>query len=156
MFLITAYGCTAGEKEYDLINIFSLPAEAYDVKKLLLGTKDNQQLFFRLHKLYPSKELLKIYGDILSNDGWVKCVGKIEDWQFYQDLSSEAYPYTHELANYWAKDGEQKIALLTLRYYSKLLLDENTPDNDVQNIALLVQRNINLDNESSNLSINCE
>ena len=152
---LLASGCSAATANHNLLDMFAIPEKAYDTKKLNVSGKDNQQLFFRIVKPYPSTELLIQYGQPLERAGWTKCVGKMEAWDFHEDRSSNDQFLVHQIANYWINEKEKKLAVILIRYYSKQLKEDQKPDNDIQSVAVLVQRGLDLRQEIAALSLSC-
>lgn len=151
-----AGGCSATTANTDLLDIFIVPEKAYDTQKLNISGKDNQQLFFRIVNPYPSTELLASLGEPLKRAGWTRCIGKLEAWDFHEDRSSDDRLFVHQVANYWVNTKKEQLAVVFIRYYSKQLKKSRNPDNDVQNVAVLVQRGLDLRREIAALSLNCD
>lgn len=148
-------GCNTTTTNQGLVGIFDIPEKAYDVRKLNIGTKDNQQLFFRIVRPYPSTELLAKYGQTLDQAAWTRCFGKLESWDVHEDRSSTDQLLVHQIANYWIMRKEKKLAIISITYYSKMLIDRRKPDNDVQNVNVLMQQGLNLQREIDALSLKC-
>lgn len=136
--------------------MFVVPEMAYDVKRITLGAENNQQLFFRIRRQYPSKDILNSYNNDLKLAGWTKCVGGKESWDYHRDASLNDRPFVHQIAHYWINRTDEKLGIVIITYYSKQLGGKHQPDNDVQNVAVLVQRGVNLEKEISVLSLSCE
>lgn len=149
-------GCYANTAEKNLVSMFVVPEMAYDVKRITLGVENNQQLFFRIRRPYPSKDILNKYNNDLKLAGWTKCVGGKESWDYHRDASTSDHLFVHQIAHYWINRSEKKLAIIAITYYSKQMGEKQQPNNDEQNVAVLVQRDVNVDKERSTLSLSCE
>ena len=148
-------GCSISTDDENLLSTFSTPTGAYDIKKLQLGTRDNQQLFFRIKDSYPSMKSIDYFENIFVNEGWDKCFGISRNWIDFEDQSTEPHFYIHRVIRYWVQKEFSRMVVLSATYYSKTLADEKLPDNDIQNVALLVQANIDIEVELSRLQLSC-
>jgi hypothetical protein len=149
-------GCSDQPGPLELIDHYPIPNEARDVKKLKLHSENNQQIFFRVDKAYPSTEIIDYYSEFMKTEGWQKCKSGLDDWQSYLDGTSKEVTYNYEIANFWIKRKEEKLAMLVIKYDSRNLENNKVPDNNVQHISLLVQKDLNLEDEMSRMSINCD
>lgn len=152
--LITTIGCSVGAENYDLIDEFSVPESAYNVKKLTLGNSGAQQLFFQIREAYPSARVLDSYRDFLRSHGWMQCSGANKKWSSHEDKSSNPYLLVHKLSEHWVKRDDRKLLILSAMYYSKTLASER-PDNDEQRLIVWMQRVANLEKELSGLGVKC-
>ena len=87
--------------------------------------------------------------------GWTRCVGGKESWDYHRDASLNDRPFVHQIANYWINRTDEKLGIVIITYYSKQLGEKHQPDNDVQNVAVLIQRGVNVEKEISTLSLSC-
>lgn len=153
--LVLQVGCVDTANNYDLIGEFPVPENAQQVKKITLGSKNTQQLFFIITEKYPSVSVLEGYRDYLKKDGWIKCARAQEGWAFHEDLSGGRHHLVHQLTDYWISDNDKKLLILGAKYYSKER-SKDYPDNDEQRIIVWVQRTSDLQPELERLELNCK
>lgn len=156
VLLLVVAGCdSSNDGRYDLIDHFSVPAEAYDVKKLKLGYGDStQQIFFRVKESYPSLRVVNQYEEHLRKSGWAQCTGARKDWDSFEDASSVEPIHVHRVLQHWVNRKERLLLLLSATYTSKVDATKQ-PDNDVQNVVVWVQKTGNLQHEVDRLGIKC-
>ena len=126
------------------------------MEHLLLNTKSNQQRFYKLNKPYPSIDALNYYDQYFMEHGWIKCSGNMETWQSFLDATLEQEQLIHQIAHYWIQKPENKLSMVYLSYNSEKTLSTHVPDNDIQNVLILMQRDINLGTQLSHLSLDCD
>ena len=152
--LLCNYGCGTGNSSFDLIDEFSIPQNAKNLKKLNLGSSDVQQLYYELTNDYPSNSQLVIYKEYLNQKGWISCIGPNQDWWSYEDRSGKNTLFVHQNTSYWITTDRKKMLLLSATYYSEKLVNGN-PDNNTQRIILLVEKTDNLESQLKNLRVSC-
>ena len=54
---------------------------------MYLGSKENQQLFYRISEEYPSTNNLNSYDVVFEMERWEKCTSNIPEWDYYEDSS---------------------------------------------------------------------
>jgi len=153
LFLIECTGCVNGT---DMVDILPVHKDSYDIDKRIVGTKNNQQLFFRLNNEYPSHDVVNYYNKYFKEQSWKKCINKNSEWDSYVDTTVNPERVIHQLIRFWVKIDENKMSTLTIRYYSILGKKSAHPDNSTQNVFILIQNNLDdLMNKLPTPSINC-
>lgn len=153
--MATSLSCSSDANQHDLVDGFPVPEGAQEVKKLNLGTKNTQQLFFQVNEPYPSTRVIDMYRDHLNENGWKQCTAQAQGWTSHEDLSSDQHLLVHKLADYWVDQGGSKLLILSAMYYSTDLTKKN-PDNDEQRVIVWVQRVSDLNEELSRLQVTCK
>jgi hypothetical protein len=148
-------GCTSEASSLDMVDPLPMYKGAYEVDKRQLDTESNQQLFYRLNKPYPSIDVLNYYDQYFMEHGWIKCIGNMETWQSFLDATQKQEQRIHQIARYWIKKPENKLSMVALRYNSEKTAKAQVPDNSIQNVFILMQRDINLETQLSHLSLDC-
>jgi hypothetical protein len=149
-------GCTSEASSLDMVDLLPAYRGAYDVDKRKLNTESNQQLFYNLKKPYPSVDALNYYDQYFMEHGWIKCSGNMETWNSFVDATQKQEQLIHQIAHYWIKKPENKLSIVFLRYKSETV-SAHVPDNSIQNVFILMQRDINnLEAELSRLSVDCD
>lgn len=148
-------GCTSNAASLDMISVLPVYPGAYDVDRRKLGRETNQQLSYKVEKVYPSTEVLDFYDQYLVEQGWKKCTGDIEEWQSFIDASESQDRLVHQIAHYFIKEGESKLGTVFLRYDSSWSEGSKNPEDDIQNVFILMQRVSGLQGELQRLSIKC-
>jgi len=151
----TVMSCSSDTGQYDLIDDFPIPKDAHEVKKLNLGTKNTQQLFFEINEPYPSARVLDMYRKYLGGNGWKQCTSQVQGWTSHEDASSEPHLLVHKLTDYWVNQKGGQLLILSAMYYSNDLT-KNTPDNEKQRVVVWVQRVSDLKDELSRLRVICK
>ncbi len=147
---------TSEASSLDMVDPLPMYKGAYEVDKRKLNTKSNQQLFYKLNKPYPSIDALNYYDQYFMEHGWIKCSGNMETWQSFLDATLEQEQLIHQIAHYWIQKPENKLSMVYLSYNSEKTLSTHVPDNDIQNVLILMQRDINLGTQLSHLSLDCD
>ena len=80
----------------------------------------------------------------------------VEIWQSFLDATLEQEQLIHQIAHYWIQKPENKLSMVYLSYNSEKTLSTHVPDNDIQNVLILMQRDINLGTQLSHLSLDCD
>ena len=150
-------GCTSEASSLDMVDHLPIYRGAYDVDKRELGTESYQQLFYNLKKPYPSVDALNYYDQYFMEHGWIKCSGNMETWDSFVDATQKQEQLIHQIGHYWIKKPENKLSMVYLRYKSEKTVSAHVPDNSIQNVFILMQRDINnLETELSRLSVDCD
>lgn len=150
------YGCASSSKALEMIDTLPLHEESYDVDKRKIGSNLNQQLFFKFNDAYPSTDILNDYNEYFLRNNWRKCKGSMKGWESFIDSTRNPEQLVHQLVHYWVKENENKLGIISLRYYSNPQIKKIVPDNNVQNILVLMQKDVpSLENELSRLSVDC-
>jgi len=141
--------------KYDLLNNIPIPENAIEVKKIIIGTTTNQQLFFKIRSIYPSKAIVIFYREYFHHNNWVECRGKSNRWDSYPDSSLSDTPFlVHESAHYWIRRNE--VAYLVVRYYSPWNGEKTNPTTDKQHVSLLIRNGVkSIDLELSRFAVTC-
>lgn len=147
-------GCLARTSNYELIDNFPIPEEAYNVKKLEFD-KNTHQLFFQVTESYPSIKLIERYRDFLSKESWTSCTDSNEGWSSYEDLSDGNHLLVHNFYEHWIDKGNSKLLILGAIYYSHDL-SKCQPDNKEQRLIIWVHRTTDLKSALSTLGIICD
>jgi len=148
-------GCTGNAASLDMVSVLPVYPGAYDVDRRKLGRETNQQLSYKVEKAYPSTEVLDFYDQYLVEQGWNKCTGDIEEWQSFIDATENQDRLVHQITHYFIKESENKLGIVFLRYDSSWSEGRDDPENDIQNVFILMQRVSNLQDELQRLSITC-
>ena len=150
-------GCTSEASSLDMVDPLPTYKGAYDVDKRKLITESSQQLSYRLNKSYPSVDALNYYDQYFMEHGWVKCSGNMETWQSFFDATLKPEQLIHQTAHYWIKKPENKLGMVYLRYKSEKTVSGHVPDNSIQDVFILMQRdNNNLKTGLVRLPLNCD
>jgi len=154
--VIVMAGCIsrADSGSLDMVDALPVYQGAYDIDKRKLGRESNQQLSFRVTETYPSNEVLNFYDKYFSGVGWKKCTGNIERWQSFVDAANGPEQLVHQIARYFVKEDERRLSTVFIQYRSESK-GKAEPDNDVQNVFILMQKDIDLEKTLQSLSIDC-
>lgn len=147
-------GCITGSGPLDMVDSLPVYNGAYDIDKRKLGQKSDQQLWFRVTEAYPSNEVLVFYGNYLSKTGWARCAGSIDGWHSFVDATDGADQRIHQAVQYFLKEDGRKLAVVLVQYRSEPNR-HSEPDNDVQNVTILMKKNVDLKGALEYLSIDC-
>jgi len=148
-------GSSSEASSLDMVDHLPIYKEAYNIDKRSLDTVSNQQIIFNIKKPYPSVDVLNYYDQYFMKHGWIKCSGYMEDWQSFLDATLKPEQLIHQIAHYWIKKPENKLSMVYLRYNSENSLSAHVPDNNIQGVIILMQRDINLETQLSHLSLDC-
>lgn len=152
--LSTAFGSKADR--LSMIDELPILVGAYEVDKRNIGLQTNQQLFYKLKDVYPSRQALEHYDKYFTDNGWKRCIGTMEEWSSFVDAAQDDELLVHHITHYWINESDKQLAMAFLRYDSKWSKENDVPDNDVQNVFVLMQRDIDdLSMALSRLSVKC-
>ena len=156
VLVVVLVACNSSATQLDMVNDLPLYKGAYDVDKRTIGTGANQQLSYKIQDEYPSRKVLDFYANHLENQGWVKCTGTMESWSAFVDAAHSEDLLVHHTTYYWVKRSVDRLAIVFLRYNSKWPNKSKIPDNKIQNVFVLMQKEISdLRSELSRLSVKC-
>lgn len=148
--------CEANSATYDLLDPLPVPNDALDVRKLHLGaSQDNQQLYFSVHRKYPSTDVMLDYSSFFQSQGWEKCEPSVTRWESFLDSSDASDRLVHRTFAYFIRADDHQLAAVAGHYYSTAAEIQTVPDNDEQHWSILIQRNVDTAAEISRLSLNC-
>ncbi len=158
LFSFVFLSAACGSKADQLVMIDELPvfSGAYEVDKRAIGSQSNQQLFYKLKDTYPSRQALDNYDEYFTGNGWKRCIGTMEEWSSFIDVAQDDEFLVHHITHYWINESDGQLAIAFLRYNSKWPKENDVPDNDAQNVFVLMQKDIDdLNVELSRLSVKC-
>ena len=156
LIVFSLYGCTASTSALDMVEALPVYDGGYDIDKRKLGSESYQQLFYRLNEAYPSINVLNYYKEYFLKYNWRECKNNTNEWESFIDATITPGRSVHQVIHYWIKKNESKLGIISLRYYSESRKSKSIPDNNVQNVFVLMQRGLdNLENELSRLSLDC-
>ncbi|MBL4606616.1 MAG: hypothetical protein JKY01_02160 [Pseudomonadales bacterium] len=155
LFIFTI-ACSSNANQTDMVDELPLIESADDVDKRNIESENYQQLSYKVNVKYPSSDALGLYKNYFLDDEWIKCVGGIEEWSSFIDAATgDEELLVHHVANYWIKESEKKLATVFLKYYSNWPKQNRLPDNDIQNVFVLIHRDIDVRDQAKYLSLSC-
>lgn len=151
--------CSQGTAELDLLRGLPVPEGATDVKKLQLGaSSSNQQLFFRIERKFPARDIFELYSSHFSQEKWIACKpgpGWKDGWDSFVDESVKPAQRVHRLVSFWVRPDRKAYALVTGMYYSPASTSSAAPSNAEQRWIVLLQKDVNAIDEGKRLSFQC-
>jgi hypothetical protein len=155
-FIFISIACGSKAAQLDMVDKLPIYTGAHEVDKRKIGSPSNQQLFYKIKDAYPSSSALDYYDKHFADNGWKKCAGTMEEWSSFIDAAQKDELLVHHITHYWVKESDRKLAIVFLRYNSKWPNESDTPDNDAQNVFVLMQKDIDdLNTELARLSVKC-
>ena len=155
VIVLAMAGYVSGATSLDMVDMLPVYHGAYDINKRKLGHGSNQQLSFRTKAAYPSIKVLDFYDKYFIDSGWKKCRGNIEEWQSFVDAANGPDQLVHQIAHYFVKEDERKLSMVFILYRSDWSKGKTEPDSDMQNVFILMQKDIDLQEAFQRLSISC-
>ena len=151
--------CSQGAADLDLLRGLPVPEGATDVKKLQLGASpNNQQLFFRIERKYPARDVFDLFNSHFSQEKWIACkpgVGWKDGWDSFIDESVKPAQRVHRIVSFWVRPDRKAYAFVTGMYYSPASTSSATPSNAEQRWIVLLQKDVNAIDEGKRLSFQC-
>jgi hypothetical protein len=155
-----AISCSPEVGDLDLLKGLPIPEGANDVKRLQLGASSkNQQLFFRIERAYPAKDVLDLYNTHFSGEKWIACKGGVgwkDGWDSFVDESNKPAHRVHRVVSLWVRPDQRAYAFVTGMYNSQASAPSSAPDNSEQRWVVLLQKDIDAIEEAKRLSFNCD
>lgn len=157
--LVTSVACSQGVADLGLLRELPVPADATDVKRLQLGASpSNQQLFFRIERKFPARDVFELYSSHFAKNEWIPCPpgeGWKNGWDSFVDESVQPAQRVHRLVSFWVRPDRKAYAFVTGMYSSPASTSSATPSNAEQKWIVLVQEGVNAIDEGKRLSFQC-
>jgi hypothetical protein len=151
--------CSQGGGDLDLLRELPVPEGATDVKKMQLGaSSSNQQLFFRIERKYPARDVLDLLNDHFSREKWITCKpgqGWKDGWDSFVDESVKPAQRVHRIVSFWVRPDREAYAFVTGMYSSPASTSSAGPSNAEQRWIVLLQKGVNAVDEGKRLSFEC-
>ncbi|GHU10643.1 hypothetical protein AGMMS50225_14540 [Betaproteobacteria bacterium] len=135
---------------------------AYNVGSV--GNDNFYQQYYDINATYPSMNALDFYDKYFAGNGWKRCVGGIEKWWSFIDMTGESEKMVHQVVHYFINEDEKTGGVIVLRYESKkwsgarkgIPSEEDIPDSDVQHVNIVIELNADLQQWQQGLSLSCK
>lgn len=114
---------------------------AYDVRDYKSTDGGRLQISYNVNLDYPAFAVTDTHYQELRRRGWAECTGTKNVWDSYPDMSADNGKIVHQYIKSWSK-GTQFLTII-MRYQSALTKDlksSSHPDNNVQNVILLLDK----------------
>jgi len=156
--LLVAVSCTQTPPEFDLLERLPIPAGASEVQKLHLESPKNQQLFFKIERAYPARDVFDLYDGYFKQEKWIACGGGgwKDGWDSFGDESTKPAQRVHRITSHWVRPDRRALALVSGMYYSAATATAAAPDNAVQRWVILVQKDVDAMEHAKRLSLQCK
>jgi len=157
---VVLLACTQEASKLDLVQGLPIPVGGHDVKKMQLGASpSNQQLFFRIERKYPEKDVFELYNVHFAREKWRECRGGLgwkDGWDTYVDESTTPPQRIHRIVSLWIRPDQRAYALVTGMYSSHGSAPSSNPDSAEQRWILLLQKDVDALSEARRLSFQCD
>lgn len=156
--LLAVLACTQTPEGFDLLEGLPTPSGATELQKLHLESPKNQQLFFKIERAYPARDVFDLYNGYFAQQGWIACSGSgwKDGWDTFRDESTKPPQRVHRITSHWIRPDRRAIALVSGMYYSAATATAASPDNSAQRWVVLVQKDLDAMEQAKRLSLQCK